>query len=164
MILCYHRPDPSKEAAMLFRAPVALVKSGMISKREAHLVVAMRHYPRYTPKALIDEYARELAPEAELFKEFKEKDRELKDHNAAFDHVDYERRFSLGDDGLATLERLSTQARSKDVYLLCQCTHEEKCHCDLLLLTARARFGALVSQIPFHYPTYAAKLTAEPGA
>ena len=39
--------------------------------RQAHYVVVMRHYPRFLPRVLVQEYIRDLAPHAELFAEFK---------------------------------------------------------------------------------------------
>lgn len=89
---------------------------------------------------------------------FKETERALKDQNAAFEKVRYEERFEVSPEGLAHLERLSDKARARDVYLVCQCDFEQRCHGDLLLLTARHRFKALVSQIPFTYPTYEGRL------
>jgi uncharacterized protein YeaO (DUF488 family) len=143
---------------MLYRAPVAHLKSGVLTHRHGHLIVAMRFYPRYTPKELIDEYQRALAPDEHLFAEFKATDWELKDHNRAFDLVRYEDRFHLSPDGMKELARVARLAETKDVYLLCQCTHDQKCHCDLLLLTAQAKFGAAISQIPFRYPKYEKRL------
>jgi uncharacterized protein YeaO (DUF488 family) len=145
---------------MLLRAPVALLKSGGISRRAATIIVAMRFYPRYTPKELCDEYIRALAPDAALFEEFKALDRQLKDHNLAFERVRYEERFELSPQGLDELARIAAIAKAKDVYLVCQCTHDQRCHCDLLLLTARARFGAPVAQLPFAYPVFEARLQA----
>ncbi len=144
----------------LYRGPISLVKSGQISRRHGHLIVAMRFYPRYTPKALIDEYVRDLAPAEDLFAEFKAKDRELKDHDAAFDLVRYEERFALTAAGDQELARVAELATKRDVYLICQCTHDQKCHCDLLLMTAKHRHGAPISQLPFRYPTYEARLVA----
>jgi uncharacterized protein YeaO (DUF488 family) len=145
---------------MLLRAPVAALKAGQISKRHAHVVVAMRHYPRFTPKELVHEYVRALAPEATLFSEFKALDRSLKEHNLAFAAVRYEERFQLAPEGVAQLQRLAAQAATKDVYLICQCDHEQRCHCDLLLLLAQAREGAAVAQLPFEYPIFAARIAA----
>lgn len=143
---------------MLLRAPVQALKAGQVSKRAGHIVIAMRHYPRYTPKDLSHEYVRALAPSEELFSAFQALDRKYKDHNRAFLEVDYERRFRLEGAGERELERLAALARSKDVYLICQCTYEERCHGDLLLLTARARYGAFVGAIPFEYSVFASGL------
>lgn len=142
----------------LYRAPVALIKSEKISRRHGHLIVAMRFYPRYLAKEKVDEYQRVLAPEEGLFAEFKAKDRELKDHDAAFDLVRYEERFDLTPEGDAELARAAELATKRDVYLICQCTHDQKCHCDLLLLMARELRGAPVSQIPFRYPAFEKRL------
>jgi uncharacterized protein YeaO (DUF488 family) len=145
---------------MLLRAPVQALKSGRVQRRAGHIVIAMRHYPRYTPKELSDEYVQALAPDATLFDEFKATERAVRDHDQAFDDVRYEARFALSPKGLEELARLAELARRKDVYLICQCDHEQKCHTDLVLMTARARFDAPIGMLPHAYPTYAERLKA----
>ncbi len=143
---------------MLFRAPVSYVKSGRVTRKSSYLAVVMRHYPRYTPKELVDTYLPSLAPDPVLFKEFKSTEKSTGDHNQAFAAVDYEQRFTLSEGGWADLEKLATLAQTKSVYLLCQCGYEQRCHCDLLLIAARERFKAPVSQIPFSYPKFSNRL------
>lgn len=143
---------------MLFRAPVQHVKSGKISRKNSYLAVVMRHYPRYTPKELIDEYIPALAPDLELFREFKETERITGDHNLAFETVKYQERFDLTEEGWAALESVAKIAQTKSVYLICQCNHDLRCHCDLLLIAARARFNAPISQLPFSYPVFAGRV------
>lgn len=149
----------------MYRFPVKEIKSGALSKRRGHAVVVMQHYPRFVAKDLIAEYVRALAPDRELFTEFKALDRQLKNHNLAFDRVRYEERFSLSDDGIAHLKRLSDLARDGDVYLLCQCVPTQKCHCDLLLITARAWCSAPTQSLWHRYPVFEARIAdREPGA
>jgi uncharacterized protein YeaO (DUF488 family) len=143
---------------LLYRAPVALVKSGAVTRRGGHLAVVMRHYPRYLKKEMVDEYVRALAPAEDLFAEFKAKERADGDHNAAFAAVGYEGRFALSAEGLAELGRLCEVAKGRDVQLICQCGFEQRCHVDLLLLTARSKFGALTAPLPFRYPEYEERL------
>lgn len=139
---------------MLRRVSVEDVKSGRISKETAYLVVAMRFYPRFLRRERVDEYARPLAPDAALFSEFKERQRKLANHNAAFHLVAYEKRFALTPEGEAKLAELVALARERDVALVCQCRDFERCHCDLLLLRARERHGAEIHGLLFEYPDY----------
>lgn len=143
---------------MLYRAPVQEVKSGRISRRYGYLVVVMQYYPRFLPKTAIDEYVRALAPDRELFTEFKAKDRKLSDHDKAFAEVRYEERFRLTEEGEEELGRLSEMAKGRDVFLLCQCASLEHCHADLLLLAARYWFGAAIQHVRVSYPVFEARV------
>jgi uncharacterized protein YeaO (DUF488 family) len=127
---------------MLKQASVADLRSGRVTRRDGHVVIVMRHYPRGLPRELRDEYVRALAPDEVLFREFKARARALGDHERAFADVDYERRFRLGAAGLRELERLSELSRTRDVYLVCQCRVGDSCHRELLLRLARERFAA----------------------
>lgn len=145
---------------MLYRASVQDVKDERISRRRTHLAVVMQYYPRFLAKDRIDEYVRALAPQRGLFTEFKAKDRELKDHNRAFELVQYESRFGLTPEGLSALARLSEVARTKDVAFLCQCAAVDKCHGDLLLLMARRWHGANTPPLRHAYPIFETRLTS----
>lgn len=145
---------------MLFRAPIRELKSGRIARRRSHTVVVMQHYPRGLSKELVDEYVHALAPERELFDEFKTKDRELKDHDAAFELVRYEERFALSAEGVEHLRRLSALAVERDVLLFCQCLAPERCHADLLLLMARHWFRGNTATVRIKYPTFEERLTS----
>lgn len=144
---------------MLLRAPVSALRANQISRRQAHIAVVMRHFPRYVAKPSIDEYVRELAPDGDLFAEFKARERAIQSHNQAFADVAYEERFALGEAGDLALARLAELARGRDVYLICQCGFEQRCHTDLLLLMARARHDVLIGQRPFSYPVFEARLS-----
>jgi len=148
---------------MLYRASVTDVKCKRLSRRTGYLAVVMQHYPRFLTKEMIDEYIHDLAPQRELFAEFKARDRDMKDHDAAFAAVDYENRFELNGAGMAALERLSTMSRDRDVFLLCQCQSLEKCHGDLLLLLAKHHFAAPVARIRIRYPGFEDRLNATSG-
>ena len=145
---------------MLYRTSVKDIKDGRVTRRSGYLAVVMQYYPRFLKKEMIDEYVHSLAPDRVLFTEFKEKDRELKDHDAAFATVEYEKRFALTDEGLANLERLSALSRERDVILICQCLPMEKCHADLLLLLAKKHFAASTQRIRPSYPEFEARLIA----
>lgn len=132
---------------MLYRASVKDLKDRRITKRTGHIAVVMQYYPRFVPKEGIDEYLRTLAPDRELFTEFKARARELKDHNRAFAEVEYEKRFQLSGAGKEDLKRLSALSKERDVFLVCQCASLDRCHADLLLLLARHWF-----QVPTQTP------------
>src|SRR4051812_13971517 len=137
---------------MLFRAPVRELKRGRIARRRSYTVVVTQHYPRGLGKELVDEYRRSLAPERALFVEFKALDRELGDHDRAFETVRYEERFTIGAEGASDLKRLGELARERDVILFCQCLAPERCHADLLLLMARHWFASPTSIVRVRYP------------
>lgn len=145
---------------MLYRASVYDVKDGRISRRYGYLVIVMQFYPRFIRKEMIDEYVHDLAPARELLTEFKALDRKLKDHDRAFGEVQYEERFGVSDVGLGHLERLSEQAKTRDVFLICQCGPRERCHADLLLLTARRRFSAGIQAPRVKYPVFEKRIGA----
>lgn len=140
---------------MLYRISVQDIKDKKITRRVGYIAVVMQYYPRFLAKTLIDEYTRELAPDRRLFTEFKNLEKELGDHNLAFDKVEYENRFTLTDLGFMALERLSTLATDRNVYLACQCTPLQKCHGDLLLLLAKARFQAKTQHPRVSYANFA---------
>jgi uncharacterized protein YeaO (DUF488 family) len=147
---------------VLYRVSVLEVKSGRISRRAGHLVIAMQYYPRFIRKEQVDEYLHSLAPARALFTEFKSRDRDLKDHNRAFEDVRYEERFRLGAEGAAELARLSELSKTRDVYLLCQCGSLERCHADLCLLMARHWFEAPTAHMRLAYPIFEKVLESLP--
>jgi len=139
---------------MLYRASVLDVKQGRVNSRYGYLVVVMQYYPRFVKKDLIHEYLRVLAPEKELFTEFKALARETGDHNRAFEEIGYQKRFEISQAGQEELARLSEMAATRDVYLICQCASLERCHADLLLLFARKHFGANAQSPRLAYPDF----------
>lgn len=147
---------------LLARASVGEVKSGEISRSDGYLVVAMRLYPRFLSKDLTNEYSKTLAPAADLFERYREFKKRCGSQNQAFELADYEHEFALTDEGTKELERLSELSRRQSVYLVCQCERNEKCHVDLMLLIAKHRFGASITQLPYDYAEFELKLR-EPG-
>jgi len=143
---------------MLARYPVKELQTGTLSRRYAYTVVVMQHYPRFVRKELVDEYLRCLAPDKPLFTEFKTLEREIKDHDLAFQTVSYQQRFWVSDAGREALERLSALATLRPVYLLCQCAALQRCHADLLLLTARRYFQAPIQTVRVKYPEFEQRL------
>jgi uncharacterized protein YeaO (DUF488 family) len=143
---------------MLRRASVSDVENGRVSCEKSYLIVVMRFYPRFLRRDLVDEYVRALSPPAELFTEFKAKDRKLANHNQAFYLVKYEDRFDLSAEGREKLSAVVELSRERDVVLICQCRDFDRCHCDLLLLWARECFSAQVSGLIFDYPDFNRRL------
>jgi uncharacterized protein YeaO (DUF488 family) len=147
---------------MLYQAWVAELKEKRITKSMGHIAVCMRYYPRFLNRTLCHEYIRALAPSDELFTDFRAALERTGDQNQAFEEVEYEKRFELGEEGLAELARLCDLARTKDVYLVCQCAKNEKCHRHLLLLLAERLYGAQIDRIRFEYPDFRARLEKIP--
>lgn len=144
---------------MLLQASVEALKAGEVSRESGHIVVAMRQYPRGLIKDARDEYARELSPEPGLFKEFLALKRKLKgDHNYAFHSAGYERKFNLMADAIEHLRRLAELSRAKDVYLICQCHEDQRCHRELLLMLARKWWQAKTEPLRFEYPVFEARI------
>jgi uncharacterized protein YeaO (DUF488 family) len=146
---------------MLRRASVWDIENNRVSRERDYLAVVMRFYPRFLKREKVDEYIRALAPNGELFSEFKALERKTLNHNGAFYSVHYEERFDLSEEGrkrLAELSQLSRELSERDVVLICQCRDYDRCHCDLLLLWARQRFEAPVSGLIFDYPRFQERL------
>lgn len=145
---------------MLARIPVSWIKSGKVSRRDGYIVIAMLHFPRYVKTEQRDEYLRSLAPPEELFTEFKALERSSGDHDAAFATVAYEERFEISDEGMQDLQRLSKMSLRQNVYLVCQCTLKQRCHCDLLLLLAQTKFSAYIMRPEQSYVDFQKRFTS----
>src|SRR5438046_1340610 len=123
---------------MLKKGCIADLKSGALTKANGYIVVPMCHYPRGLARKSIDEYVKALAPEKKLLDDFHaERERLGGNHNAAFLSCDYQRRFTLSSEGISALERLAELSRTRDVFLVCQCALDQRCHRELLLIMAR---------------------------
>src|SRR4051794_17301672 len=108
----------------------------------------MRHHPRGLSSELRDEYISALAPEPELFQDFRGA-LEGRGHNEAFEAVDYEERFWLSEKGIGELKRITDASQSEDVHLVCQCRIGQKCHRELLMIWASLAFRARIDET-FH--------------
>src|SRR5438552_9104936 len=119
---------------MLKKGSVAQLRYGELSREDGHIVLPMCHYPRGLKKTLIDEYIKALAPSQALLDDFHaERERMGGNHNAAFLSCRYQERFTLEAPGVAALQRLAELARGGDVFLVCQCALDQRCHRELLL-------------------------------
>lgn len=143
---------------MLKQASVSEIRNGKVTRRDGKIVLAMCHYPRGVAREMVDEYTRALAPTDKLLGMFLKLRDQLNDHNKAFAAARYEALFALDKKGMDILESLSNDARHNDVYLVCQCKDEEKCHRDLLLILAEECFSAKVCKRSFQYKSYAARV------
>jgi len=131
---------------MLKQASVSQIRHGEVARRDGYVVITMRFYPRGLRKELRDEYIGELAPDKVLFRDFKLWQKRL-GHEAGFAKSRYDARFSLSDNALAQLQRLSEISRKRDVYLVCQCDVGERCHREILMLLAKKRFKAKIGKV-----------------
>lgn len=141
----------------LRQASVHQLRSGAIQRETSHIAICMCLHPRNLAGSLRDEYLSCLAPDRELFDDFKSEEKKV-GHELAFPAVQYEQRFRMTDEAWENLGRLSDLSREKVVYLVCQCATGERCHRELLLLAAKARFGAEVGLIYHSYPVFTARL------
>ena len=142
---------------MLKQACVADVLKGRITREDGHLAVVTRYYPRGLKRDLIDDFECMLAPGKDLLDEFHDKVRELGgDHHAGFLAMGYPKKFFLDERGWEELGRYADLSREGDVYLICHCGLEERCHRELLLLLAKKHLGAEVEKPRHKYPYFRA--------
>lgn len=147
------------------QASVSDLRKGNITRENAYVVVAMCFHPRGLSAELRDEYRADLAPDRELFKDFKVFQKTL-GHAAAFRQCGYERRFTLRATARVRLSELAVMSWQRDVYLVCQCKLGELCHREMLMLTARILFGAETDDLFHEYALYLERLVQmaiEPG-
>jgi uncharacterized protein YeaO (DUF488 family) len=144
---------------MIKQTTVAHIQRQHIPRENTHIVVAMCFYPRGLKKDLRDEYRRDLAPDVKLFKDWQKFEKEF-GHELAFQKSDYENRFTLSPAAVEHLGVLCEISQKKDVYLVCQCRVSERCHREILMLTAQKLFGAKTSMIYHKYPDYERRLAA----
>lgn len=142
---------------MLKQGSIGQLRSGELTRAHGYIVVAMAFYPRGLKKDLMDEYRAHLAPDRELFREWKEYEAEF-GHEEAFKKSNYEARFTLAPDALESLRRLVDISRKKDVYLICQCEPGERCHREIVALIAQDKFKAEIAPLYNEYPTFKKRL------
>lgn len=149
---------------MFRKASVKDVRSGKVSRESGYIAVCMCRYPRGLPKTAIDEYCHALAPTQELLDEFHaEREKQGGNHNAAFLSVNYQKKFTLNAEAVEQLRALSEIAKTKEVYVVCQCDLKERCHRELLLIAAKRWFAAPAELRTFSYPDFEERLGDAPG-
>ena len=135
------------------QASVQQIRSGQITREHGYIVITMCFYPRGLKKELRDEYRSDLAPDRMLFKEFKKYQKEF-GHEEGFLKSNYENRFTLNQNAIKHLQELSELSKTKDVYFVCQCEVGERCHREMLLLTAEKFFGVKIDTVFKKYSEY----------
>lgn len=145
---------------MLKQGSISQLRTGELNRQNGYIVIAMAFYPRGLKKELADEYRSNLAPDRELFREWKEFEASH-GHEAAFQKSSYEQRFQLPPDAWESLRRLTDVSRSKDVYLLCQCELGERCHREMVALAAQFKFKAEIAPLFNTYPVFESRLNQE---
>ncbi len=149
---------------MLKKGCVDDLKSGALNRANGMIVLPMCHYPRGLSKTLLDEYVKALGPNKTLLDHFHaERERLGGNHNAAFISSRYQDTFSLSAKGVAELERFAKLSADRDVYFVCQCHLDQRCHRELLLIMARRWWGAKTELRTFSYPNFERRLGDSPG-
>lgn len=143
---------------MLRQASISSLITEKVSRDKGHVVIAMRRYPRFINRKLRDEYLPSLASDKKLFEDWLSAKRRYQDHDGAYRRVQFEKRFSLTDEGLEHLARLSALSHGQDVYLVCQCHEGHRCHRELLLILARRVFKAKAEKPKNDYPVFEARI------
>jgi uncharacterized protein YeaO (DUF488 family) len=143
---------------MLLRASVSDIKNGTVTKEDGYLVVTMRMYPRFLSKSLIDDFKQSLSPQKELFERYREIKKQIGNQNEAFELAHYQRKFALAPTGLQELRELAEVSKKQDVYMICQCERNERCHVDLMLLIAKKKFDGKIGELPYEYSEFCANL------
>ncbi len=143
---------------MFKQATVEDVSNRRITRLHGRIVAVTHYYPRYLQKKLIDEYHKSLAPTRQLLEEFKAAEERLGDHDRGFEEIDYESKFWLSEEGFAELQRLSIEAESKTVYLVCHCSVGQRCHREVLMVLASTLYQAPIGKLSFSWEKFRARL------
>lgn len=141
---------------MLKQANVQDLRKANVTRNDGFIVIAMRFYPRGIKRELRDEYRADLAPDKQLFRDFK--DNQAAGHDLAFARSNYEQRFALSPEAMDHLELLASLAKSNDVYLIFQCGQGERCHREMLMLLAQTKFAARIDRVFNDYPIWEKRL------
>lgn len=118
----------------------------------------MCFYPRGVKKEWRDDYKKDLAPDRELFREWKEAEKRV-GHTEAFVESRYEERFQLSWLGEQYLNYYCKESLTKDVYLVCQCKVGEKCHREMLMLHGKLKYGAEIDRVFNDYSIYVSRIS-----
>jgi uncharacterized protein YeaO (DUF488 family) len=143
---------------MLKRASISEIKNGTLTKKHGHLVVTMRMYPRFLSKSLVDDYKQSLSPQKDLFERYRDFKKQVGDQSEAFELAQYQQKFALSQIAMNELSELIELSKKQDVYMICQCEKNERCHVDLMLLIAKVKLAADIGKLPFSYTEFCANL------
>ncbi len=139
------------------QASVQEVREQKISRANAFIIIVMCYHPRGIKAQWRDDFRNILAPDRELFKEWKAFEK-TKGHDQAFELSHYEDRFSLSPLAMNLLKVYSQWSHEKDVYLVCQCEVGQRCHREMLLLVAKKKYDAAVGEIFLSYARFEARI------
>lgn len=145
---------------MLKQASVQQVWAQELPRENSVIVICMCFYPRGVKKEWRDDYKKELAPERDLFREWKDAEKEF-GHAEAFVKSRYEERFQLSWLGEQYLKYYCVESKAKDIYFVCQCKVGEKCHREMLMLHGQLKYGANIDKIFNDYSIYTSRITAD---
>jgi len=152
---------------MIKQCTVEDLKNNRVTKQHGQIVLITRFYPRFLKKNLFHEYQACLAPTRELLKEFKDCEKTLfaadpisldVAHSKGFIEMDYESKFTLSEEGLAQLKRLSQLSTGSAVFLACHCPVGIRCHRELLMIIGEKIFGAKIARLHFQWTTFRKRL------
>lgn len=143
---------------MIKQATVEDISNRRITRLHGQIIVVTHYYPRFLKSNLIHEYHKELAPTRELLTEFKEKEEALGHHDDAFIAVNYEDKFWLSDEGFTTLQKLSIEAETSQIYLVCHCKVGQRCHREILMVLAAEKFKAPIGRLSFDWARFRERL------
>jgi uncharacterized protein YeaO (DUF488 family) len=146
---------------VLKQASVQQVRNQELPRENSLIVICMCFYPRGIKKEWRDDYKKELAPDRELFQEWKKLEK-TDGHEGAFRLSHYEERFDLSELALRYLKYYCDESLTQDVYLVCQCKVGEKCHREMLMLIAQKKFGTPIDKIFNDYSVFVSRLTDRP--
>jgi uncharacterized protein (DUF488 family) len=142
---------------VLTQGSVDQVRKQEIPRVGSHIVIAMCFYPRQIKKEWRDDSITALGPDRTLFNEWKSWERQV-GHEAAFAKVNYEARFTPTPIALYQLKKLAEISLEKNVFLICQCQVGERCHREMLMLCAREKYGAAISEVFNQYPVFSTRI------
>lgn len=143
---------------MLKQASVDQIRAHALPRDKTLLVITMRYYPRGIKKEWRDDFRHDLAPDRQLFKEWKKFEKQV-GHDRAFELSHYEERFSLSPSALQHLKQYADLSRTFDVFLICQCKVGERCHREMLMLMAQKKYNACIAPLFHDYPTFNSRLS-----
>jgi len=114
---------------------------------EAYIVIVMRYFPWWSRgvKKRYNEWARILAPSAELLKRYLIQLKKFGKPSIAWSASRYDKHFRReilrNSEALAKLRELKGLAKERDVYLVCKEDSSEYCHRRILLELAEFNLG-----------------------
>jgi hypothetical protein len=101
-----------------------------------------------------------MSPEAKLHEDWLTAKRKYDDHDGAFARTQYEKRFTISQEGYEHLKLFAEMSKMKDVYFICSCRVGQRCHREMVLLLARKWFKAKTDEITHRYPDFEKRISS----